>query len=106
MHVLRARVKPNDSRALFDSLHYEVFVGGHFNCFVGHFCGNVLRNDDHAVIVAHEDIAGENWNVTKADREVKIQSFLQRQIGRAEAGPFAETVFRCVLPSRYILAIC
>src|SRR5690606_4808204 len=71
--IQRPGIQADDRRAALDLLDHEILIGGHLDRLVGDILGNGLWNDDHAIVVPHDDIARKHRHIAAADRHVEIE---------------------------------
>jgi hypothetical protein len=53
-------IQPKDARARLHALGHEVLVGGHLDRLGGDLVDEGRRDNDHAVLVAQDDVAREH----------------------------------------------
>ncbi len=76
------RVEADDRTAFLNFLGHEVLERGHLDRLLGDLLGQMGGDDDHALGIAHHDVARPDRRVAAADGHVDLDRLVARQVGR------------------------
>jgi hypothetical protein len=80
--LIRRGIEAEDAAAPAHFRADEIFERGHLEGLVGDFVGKMRRDDDDAVGIAQNDVAGKHRRVAAADRDIDFDRLVQGQVGR------------------------
>src|SRR5260370_5902275 len=75
------RIDAEDRAPLLDLLLHEILERGLLEGFLGHLLCKVLRDHDHALVIADDDVARIDRHFAARDRNVEIDRVMLDQVG-------------------------